>query len=41
MQWGGMSAEGGIPTGKNKVGEALMKVRADLAPPADITSMHG
>jgi len=38
-KWGGMSAEGGIPTGKNKVGEALMKVRADLAPPADITSM--
>lgn len=38
-KWGGMSAEGGIPTGKNKVGEALMKARAELAPAPDITSM--
>ena len=38
-KWGGMSAEGGIPTGKNKIGEALMVIRAELAPATDITSM--
>lgn len=30
-RWLGMSAAGGIPTGKNRMGEALMQVRADLA----------
>ncbi len=29
-RWGGMSAAGGIPPGKNRVGLALMQVRASL-----------
>jgi ribA/ribD-fused uncharacterized protein len=30
-RWAGMSAVGGIPTGRNHVGECLMRVRAELA----------
>jgi ribA/ribD-fused uncharacterized protein len=34
-QWAGMSAVGGIPTGRNHVGECLMRVRAELASNSD------
>eukprot|EP00930_Biecheleria_cincta_P102327 TRINITY_DN94029_c0_g1_i1.p1 TRINITY_DN94029_c0_g1~~TRINITY_DN94029_c0_g1_i1.p1 ORF type:complete len:382 (+),score=73.60 TRINITY_DN94029_c0_g1_i1:176-1321(+) len=30
-KWAGMSAAGGIPTGQNNVGKALMKIRDELA----------
>ena len=30
-KWAGISAAGGIPTGRNKVGQMLMRVRDELA----------
>jgi hypothetical protein len=33
-QWGGMSASGGIPTGKNRVGKCLEAVRAGMVGPS-------